>query len=52
MQVGDQFTSHQFVVGQPFNAINYVSVRIDNLQQDTYVAGVKSGLTKLQIFNV
>lgn len=52
MQVGDQFTTLQFVLGQPLNAINYVSVRIDNLQQDTYVAGAKSGLTKLQIFNV
>lgn len=52
MQVGDQFTALQFVLGQALNANNYISVRVTDLKQDTYVAGAKSGLTKLEMFNV
>ena len=52
MQVGDQFTATQFVLGQALTAMEYVSVRQSNPLQDTYIAGVQSGLTKLELFYV
>ena len=51
LQTGDQFTAVQFILGQPLTATNVVSVREPN-QQDTYIAGAKSGLTKIEILNV
>ena len=51
LQTGDQFTTVQFILGQPLTATNVVSVREPN-QQDTYIAGAKSGLTKIEILNV
>ena len=51
LQIGDQFTTIQFILGQPLTATNVVSVR-EPLQQDTYIAGAKTGLTKIELLNV
>ena len=51
LQIGDQFTTIQFILGQPLTATNVVSVR-EQLQQDTYIAGAKTGLTKIELLNV
>lgn len=51
LQIGDQFTTIQFILGQPLTATNVVSVR-KPLQQDTYIAGAKTGLTKIELLNV
>lgn len=51
LQIGDQFTTIQFILGQPLTATNIVSVR-EPLQQDTYIAGAKTGLTKIELLNV
>ena len=51
LQIGDQFTTTQFILGQPLTATNVVSVR-EPLQQDTYIAGAKTGLTKIELLNV
>ncbi len=51
LQVGDQFTTTQFILAQPLTATNVVSVR-EPLQQDTYIAGAKTGLTKIELLNV
>ncbi len=51
LQIGDQFTTIHFILGQPLTATNVVSVR-EQLQQDTYIAGVKTGLTKIELLNV
>lgn len=52
MQVGDQFTATQFVLGQALTAMDYMAVREPNTKQDTYIAGAQSGLTKLELFHV
>ena len=52
MQVGDQFTATQFVLGQALTAMDYIAVREPNTKQDTYIAGAQSGLTKLELFHV
>ena len=52
MQVGDQFTATQFILGQALTAIDYMAVREPNTKQDTYIAGAQSGLTKLELFHV
>jgi hypothetical protein len=52
MQVGDQFTATQFVLGQALTAMDYIAVREPNTRQDTYIAGAQSGLTKLELFHV
>lgn len=51
LQIGDQFTATQFILGQPLTATSVVSVR-EPLQQDTYIAGAKTGLTKIELLNV
>lgn len=51
LQIGDQFTTIQFILGQPLTATNVVSVR-EPLQQNTYIAGAKTGLTKIELLNV
>jgi hypothetical protein len=51
LQIGDQFTTTQFILAQPLTATNVVSVR-EQLQQDTYIAGAKTGLTKIELLNV
>ena len=51
LQIGDQFTTIQFILAQPLTATNVVSVR-EPLQQDTYIAGAKTGLTKIELLNV
>ena len=51
LQIGDQFTAVQFILGQPLTATDVVSVREARLQ-DTYIAGAKTGLTKIEILNV
>ena len=51
LQIGDQFTTIHFILGQPLTATNVVSVR-EPLQQDTYIAGAKTGLTKIELLNV
>ena len=51
LQIGDQFTATQFILGQPLTAIEVVSVR-EPRQQDTYIAGAKTGLTKIELLNV
>lgn len=51
LQIGDQFTTIHFILGQPLTATNVVSVR-EQLQQDTYIAGAKTGLTKIELLNV
>lgn len=51
LQIGDQFTTIQFILAQPLTATNVVSVR-ERLQQDTYIAGAKTGLTKIELLNV
>jgi hypothetical protein len=52
MQVGDQFTTTQFILGQALTATEYVALREPNTKQDTYIAGAQSGLTKLELFHV
>ncbi len=51
LQIGDQFTAVQFILGQPLTATEVVSVR-EPEQQDTYIAGAKTGLTKIELLNV
>lgn len=51
LQIGDQFTAIQFILGQPLTATEVVSVR-EPRQQDTYIAGAKTGLTKIELLNV
>lgn len=51
LQIGDQFTTTQFLLGQPLTATEVVSVR-EPKQQDTYIAGAKTGLTKIELLNV
>lgn len=51
LQIGDQFTAVQFILGQPLTATDVVSVR-EPRQQDTYIAGAKTGLTKIELLNV
>lgn len=51
LQVGDQFTAIQFMLGQPLTVTDVVSIR-ETKQQDTYVAGAKTGLTKIELLNV
>ena len=51
LQIGDQFTATQFILGQPLTATEVVSVR-EPRQQDTYIAGAKTGLTKIELLNV
>lgn len=51
LQIGDQFTAVQFILGQPLTATEVVSVR-EERQQDTYIAGAKTGLTKIELLNV
>lgn len=51
LQIGDQFTAMQFILGQPLTATEVVSVR-EPRQQDTYIAGAKTGLTKIELLHV
>lgn len=51
LQIGDQFTAMQFILGQPLTATEVVSVR-EARQQDTYIAGAKTGLTKIELLHV
>ena len=51
LQIGDQFSATQFILGQPLTATDVVSVR-EPRQQDTYIAGAKTGLTKIELLNV
>lgn len=51
IQIGDQFTAVQFIFGQPLTATDVVSVR-EPKQQDMYIAGAKTGLTKIELLNV
>lgn len=51
LQIGDQFTTAQFILGQPLTATDVMSIR-EPKQQDTYIAGAKTGLTKIEIFDV
>lgn len=51
LQIGDQFTAMQFILGQPLTATEVVSVR-EARPQDTYIAGVKTGLTKIELLHV
>lgn len=51
LQIGDQFSASQFILGQPLTATDVVSVR-EPRQQDTYIAGTKTGLTKIELLDV
>lgn len=51
LQIGDQFSAYQFALEQPLTANDVVSVREPN-QQNTYIAGSQTGLTKIEILNV
>ena len=51
LQIGDQFTAMQFILGQPLTATEVVSVR-EARSQDTYIAGAKTGLTKIELLHV
>ncbi|MCQ2342528.1 MAG: hypothetical protein MJZ75_03420 [Paludibacteraceae bacterium] len=48
LQIGDQFACAQFVVGQPMTASDFKSLREPSIP-NTYIAGAKTGLTKLEI---
>lgn len=48
LQIGDQFTCAQFLLGQPMTAGDFKSIR-EQSTPNTYIAGAKSGLTKLEI---
>lgn len=52
LQIGDQFCASQFILGQPLTATDFVSIREPNNRQDTYIAGAKTGLTKIEILHV
>ena len=51
LQVGDQFAATQFILGQPLTATNVISIR-EQKEQDIYIAGAKTGLTKIEILHV
>ena len=51
LQIGDQFNANQFILGQPLTVTNVVSIR-ESERHDVYVAGAKTGLTKIEILNV
>jgi len=50
--IGDQFSATQFILGHPFTAHNVKRLREPQTKQTTYIAGSKTGLTKLEILNV
>ena len=52
LQIGDRFTATQFIVGQPLTATEVVVLRNAENTLDTYIAGSKSGLTKIELLNV
>lgn len=52
LQIGDRFSAVQFMIGQPLTATDVVVLRNAENTLDTYVAGAKSGLTKLELMNV
>ena len=52
LQIGDQFSTHQFILGQPLTATEVVSLREARRDNDTYIAGAKTGLTKIEIMYV
>lgn len=49
LQIGDRFCASQFMIGQPLTATDVVSIRQPDKRPDTYVAGAKTGLTKINI---
>ena len=52
LQIGDRFTATQFLIGQPLTATDVVVLRNAENTLDTYIAGAKSGLTKIELLNV
>lgn len=52
LQIGDQFKATQFIIGQPLTATEVVVLRNTDNTFDTYIAGSKSGLTKIELLNV
>lgn len=52
LQIGDRFTATQFLIGQPLTATDVVILRNAENTMDTYIAGAKSGLTKIELLNV
>ena len=51
LQTGDKFETTQMIIGQPLTATN-VHVCRTNETNKTYVAGAKTGLTKIEKLNV
>lgn len=52
LQIGDRFCTTQFMLGQPLTATDLCLIRNTENTPKTYVAGVKTGLTKIEIINV
>lgn len=52
LHTGDCFTAIQFIIGQPLTATDVVVLRDAENTLGTYIAGAKSGLTKIEMLNV
>lgn len=49
LQTGDRFCTSEFILGQPLVATDVVSIRGNANELCTYVAGARTGLTKMEI---
>lgn len=52
LQIGDRFSAQQFAIGLPLTATGVITLREKNEKLNTYIAGAKTGLTKIEILHV